>query len=292
MTANEMRYNFVVLYDKIVNLAAPGYEDGEFSVLLTNAENVFINTHYNPLGNKYKEGFENSEKRRKDLSYLTRNINQLSIVGTATSQTGVLPYGRFWKLPDDYLWTIEEHCAINYDLDTCSFVQPTWNNYNMVTNVVDTLSISLNTGAIEVSREEHVSVPSFAVKNYKIVPVKMITHSQYMANVRNPFKNPTYEDEGLVWRLDYSKSMTQNTTIINRHELITNKDFMVVSYNRRYISKPEPIIVDTINPGNQVSCKLDDYVHQEIVNIAVREASGITDPNTYQLKEVEVQKAE
>jgi len=178
----------------------------------------------------------------------------------------------FWILPDDYLWAIEEHCEINITSD-CTIMPPTWND----------------TG----SGQYKIKVPVFpGGYDYKIVPVKPITHDEYIVNIDNPFKQPTYKDEGLVWRIDYTKSPTYMTTVSNRHELITNKDFMVVRYNSRYIKRPDAIVVDTVNISNQVNCKLDESTHLEIVDIAVRIASGITDPNTYKLKDIQVQTSE
>lgn len=291
MTANEMRYYFLILYDKLANLAAPPYEDNELSKILTDAQEKYIKSHYHPRGNKYQEGFEFTEKRRKDLSYLTKNYNIDSSIGTITDQTGTLPYGMFWILPDDYLWAIEEHCEINITSD-CTIIPPIWKNPILdVPAWEDIGSDQYKTRSVKPVKP--IKVPVFpGGYDYKIVPVKPITHDEYIVNIDNPFKQPTYKDEGLVWRIDYTKSPTYMTTVSNRHELITNKDFMVVRYNSRYIKRPDAIVVDTVNILNQVNCKLDESTHLEIVDIAVRIASGITDPNTYKLKDIQVQTSE
>ena len=45
MTANEMRYEFMVVYDKITNQAAPGYTDAEVSVFWSGtADELCINS--------------------------------------------------------------------------------------------------------------------------------------------------------------------------------------------------------------------------------------------------------
>jgi hypothetical protein len=246
------------------------------SVLLTKAQLIYVKTHYNPKGNKYGQGFENSEKRRKDLSELTRTYKQNALTGTATVQTDVLPYARFWLLPDDFMWTIEEHCTISVTT-TCMLVEPTWIN----------VLIDKGTQTFEL-------VPQYVLPRgltWKEAPIKPITHDQYMANVNNPLKNPTYQDEGLVWRTDYSRDLIISNTN-KRHELICDYGWGVVEYYARYIRKPDDIVVDTVTPANQVDCALDDMGHPDIVDIAVRIAAGITLPQEYQLKEAEVQKNE
>ena len=55
MTAQEMRDLFLILYDKITNLAAPGYSDGEISDFLNKAQLQFVKHRYSEKGKK-KEG--------------------------------------------------------------------------------------------------------------------------------------------------------------------------------------------------------------------------------------------
>ena len=72
MTANEFADRLELHFNKIANNDAPGYEDAEWSVLLTKAEERFFLQNYAGT-NKLREGFEETEKRRKDLSELTSN---------------------------------------------------------------------------------------------------------------------------------------------------------------------------------------------------------------------------
>ena len=58
MTSAEMQEEFLILYDKITNFDAPGYEDDEISRFLTKAQERLVLHIMNPLGNKYVTGFE------------------------------------------------------------------------------------------------------------------------------------------------------------------------------------------------------------------------------------------
>lgn len=114
MTANEMAYRFEVSFDKITNFDSPGYEDSEVSILLNQAQERFLLQTYSGT-NKFKEGFEETEKRRKDLSELTAN----SIITTASAtQTGTLPNGTLYDLPTNFIYAIKEEVVISSD-DEC-----------------------------------------------------------------------------------------------------------------------------------------------------------------------------
>ena len=237
MTAQEMRDLFLILYDKITNLAAPGYSDGEISDFLNKAQLQFVKHRYSEKGNKYQEGFEQTEKRRKDLVQLTRNIEAT----LSTDQTGVSPNGYFYDLPKGYMYSLREEATITSS-DDCF--------------------------------------------NGKRIYVKPITHDEYAINLDNPFKKP---DKTVVWRLDFSypSASTSSTLSTKRHELVTDGTYTIGTYHVRYL-----IIPSNINVTDDIGSELDPSVHEEIVDIAVRIASGITDPGSYQLKLMEQQQGE
>jgi hypothetical protein len=182
MTSNEQAILVLEIVDKELSYSAPHISDIELSNLLTVSQDEFVKSKYTKLGNKYQQGFENTEKRRKDLAQLVKgatisydnNTNQYSILyqdGTTETiddtnlffhNSIVKPNGSLWKLPQDSLWVINEEI--------------TWNT---------------NDPCYQDLRIE----------------VKPITHDEYNKNVRNTFKKP-YEE--LVWRLDYSREFNNN----------------------------------------------------------------------------------
>lgn len=237
MTAIEMRDLFLILYDKVTNLAAPGYEDQEIEGFLNKAQLQFVKQRYHSRGNKYQEGVESTEKRRKDLSELTRNAELLGGVSNSSDQTGVLPNGEFFDLPDSFLYTLMEEVTINHD-DECY--------------------------------------------NGNRIKVKPITHDEYNAYISNPWKKP---DETTAWRLDFSSDPTGAQEI--RHEIVVGDNISVDRYYVRYIKNPSLISV-----VNGIDSEINESVHEEIVDIAVRIATGITDPQAYQYKVQEQQATE
>lgn len=236
MTALEMHKEFLILYDKITNFDAPGYTPEELSRFLSKAqERVFFDS-YHPLSNKFREGFEQTEARRKDLQELV--IPNFALTATA-SQTGVLPNGKFYDLPTNCLFVVAEQ-VITSSSDLC--------------------------------------------KNNKRIRVKPITNDYYGINVNNPFKKPNINN--YVWRLDYQT---------RRHEIITDGTFDIANYYISYIKILNPIIIDSsiidgvTGPQN---CQLNAIMHRRIVDEAVKIATGVTDPQLYQIKTIEQQQGE
>jgi hypothetical protein len=103
---------------------------------------------------------------------------------------------------------------------------------------------------------------------YTPIMIKPISHSEYYQNVSNPYKKPwTNGTEGLVWRITYS---TDPSTNRKRHGLITDGSFNVTDYMLRYLKLPKDIVINTTNPGLQISSELDPSTHPTIVEIAIK----------------------
>ena len=236
MTNQDMKQEFLILYDKITNFDAPGYEDIEISVFLTKAQERIVLREYRSLGNKYQEGFEGTEMRRKELNELTKGI---TISVASASQINALPNGKFYDLPTDCMFVISEEITTE-STDSC--------------------------------------------KNGKRLMVKPTTHDEYAINVKNPFKKPSILR--YAWRLDYSGK---------KHELITDSSFSVAEYHLRYLKTLTPIVIggSTVDGATgPLDCLLNPILHKRIVDEAVKIATGVTDPEKYQIKSVEQQAGE
>ena len=79
MTVQEMSQEFDILWDNIMSGIAPGLNEYEKSVFLTQAQEEIVKNYFNPKGNKYGEGSEDSKKRIIDFSTL---ITTTSVTGT------------------------------------------------------------------------------------------------------------------------------------------------------------------------------------------------------------------
>jgi len=110
LTAADMKTEFLIGYDRVSSSAAPGYDNDEISLFLNKAQERIIKTRYRQL-NKYREAFEQTEKRRKDFSELIRDaVDGAGTLNTSISvnQNGILPNGKFFDLPADFMYSISE----------------------------------------------------------------------------------------------------------------------------------------------------------------------------------------
>ena len=72
MDHREFLNRFNVEYDNIMSNAAPGLNGYEISIFLTKGQDEILKNYFNPLGNKYKEGFDGSPKRQIDFSKIIK----------------------------------------------------------------------------------------------------------------------------------------------------------------------------------------------------------------------------
>lgn len=117
----------------------------------------------------------------------------------------------------------------------------------------------------------------------KEITVKPVKHDEYLANINNPYKQP-YED--LVWRMDISRlthAVGVSSSTSKRTELILPSTYTLDTYRVRYLSTPPSIVVDEIDPTNQVHCILNETLHREIVDEAVIIAQAATMKEGYQI---------
>lgn len=253
MYANSMKFAFMLKFDAMFEFSAPAYDDRQISWLLTTAQNrVFLDKYYTP-SNKYQRGFEADEKRRRDLEQL---IKQAKWTAPATS------------VPADSL-TVLSGVTEGHPNGTF-FSLPD----KFLYAIEETAKLKKDT---TVTRE---------------IPVKPVTHDQYIANINNPFKKPY---ANLVWRMDYSRQ-TQATGDIEaggvdysrkRTELIAPDGYTIEEYRLRYLQMPPNIVVDEYAPENQVHCILDETLHDLIVDTAVTMAKASVKPNEYQIADKE-----
>jgi hypothetical protein len=98
MTKQEFLTRFYLEADKISTLSGPGYKPTELEKFATIAQEALVLERYTP-NNKYREGFEETEKRVQDLGELV-TIKQIT---PATTSSLNLPNGVFCTLPNTQL---------------------------------------------------------------------------------------------------------------------------------------------------------------------------------------------
>lgn len=106
----EFSNEFDVLYNNIMSNAAPGLNEYEKSVFLTKGQEEIVKNYFNPKGNKYGEGMDDSPKRQVDFSELIK-------VAKGTPNT-ISPLtfdkrAKVFDLPSDLFIVINEAVSTN-----------------------------------------------------------------------------------------------------------------------------------------------------------------------------------
>jgi hypothetical protein len=116
MTTKEFSNEFDILYNSIASNQAPGLDLYEKSVYLSKAQLQIIKNYFNPLGNKYKKGFEQNSSRRAGLRELVySHTSKNSILDSPHSiQEGSI----FFTLPNNLYLIVQESAKLISD-DPC-----------------------------------------------------------------------------------------------------------------------------------------------------------------------------
>lgn len=114
----------------------------------------------------------------------------------------------------------------------------------------------------------------------RVVPKR---EDEYSIQIHNPLKRPAVIGSAgdLVWRIFNGDDGTANKV-----DIITDGTFTIGSYFLTYYKQSADIIPVTagdLSTTVQSDSELNNSCHEEIVEIAVRIASGVTTPQDYQI---------
>lgn len=240
MTANEMWQLVLVEYEKLNSAGAPGIQQPEANIILTNAQYHFVHTRISAMLNVKKEGLEETEIRMQGLSPLIASAS----ISTFTTSADNLPNGVFATLPLDFMYSILERCII--DKNDCKLNEPA------------------DLPVFVITHNEYTRSRSNPFKKPYFNGTEGLVWRISFTRANTGFNSQT------TTSLNGYSYITGQTG--KRHELITDGTFNIVNYSLRYLTLPKPIKVDLINnpPTQMQNCELDEHTHRPIVDIAVK----------------------
>lgn len=118
MTTAEFSHEFDIAYNSIASNSAPGIDVYEKSVYLTRAQLEIVNNYFNPKGNKYQTGFEQSSKRRVDLRELVKG--EVSVTAAAGNSDDRISeeLSQMYRIKNDVFLIIQEKAKVS-STDAC-----------------------------------------------------------------------------------------------------------------------------------------------------------------------------
>lgn len=125
MSTSEFSNEFDVLYNNIMSNAAPGLNEYEKSVLLTKAQEEIVKNHFEPLGNKYGQGLDDSPKRQIDFSELIK-VGE-GVLNTSAPTITFDKRAKVYDLPSDLFLVINE--AVDTNAGTKQIIPISYTDY-------------------------------------------------------------------------------------------------------------------------------------------------------------------
>lgn len=300
MEIQEFSNGFDILYNNIMSNAAPGLNEYEKSFFLTKAQDEILRNYFNPKGNKYQEGFDDSQKRQIDFSNLmksqsitstigdngqinvaTINSNKVTIIGVKDSLNATIDFNTL--TPGTYALSNITTYTAKITISSKDYILTFDQDISGLTGSIVITAKQIAINKID-SRSQLYLFPTdimFVVNealittSNKLLTVVPLKFSEYSRLMSKPFKRPL---KNQAWRL--INSMTSSKTV----EVVTNIGDTVSIYNIRYVKRPKPIILANLADDYQdisingvsvmTPCELDPILHQEILERAVELAKA------------------
>lgn len=111
MNIASMHTQFKFQMDKLDSLNYPNFQENEIDLLLNQAQDALVKERYGK-NNLKKESFEETQKRTEDLKNIT--VNAVLTPGPVFPADGIDTTSRFFTLPTDHWFIIQERCVITY----------------------------------------------------------------------------------------------------------------------------------------------------------------------------------
>ena len=261
MTREEFYQEFNVLYNNINSNVVTGLSSYEISVFLTKGQEQLVKEYFNPLGNKYKQGFDDSAKRQIDFVNL---VAYTEIPVSAFPQT-IDSRAVAFVLPQDLLFIINEKLKIVYTYQE--------NNINK--------ALTKEAVILPITNSSYNSLMS--------KPFGEPLRKQAWRLLQSSARQAAYVIPNIFDRLkDNAFNITYKAALKSNVSYLTGP---IYTYKLRYIRKPRPIIVEPLvgeyqgltidgKVGNEViyngtsPCELNEEIHREVVQRAVEIAKG------------------
>jgi len=242
MTANEMRNLFKELYDG-ASAQEMGFDDIEVSRFLNLAKDIILSQKIFTFRNAQMEGFENSSKRDVELS----NLKMTATVWEDTVSGDWL----FRYYGTDFT---EQSVAITMHNDNMT-------NSNVVIFTIPDYVLYIVKDSSDIKQNGIM---------YRDVPVKNINEDNVNDKLKDPFSKP---DVTTLYRM-FSTIHDDDGTITRLVKIFLPENSILYRYNITFLRQSRDIIVDILEPNNQVNCDLHDVIHNDIVIKAVELAIG------------------
>lgn len=251
MNVTEFSQRWDLLYNNIASNSAPGLDEYEKSVFLTQAQQSVVLSLYSNAS----DGFEASEIVRKYLSRLVKPVDLLwdSSLEKELDDTSSL----LFKLPDDLMFIVYECILIDHDNIECD-------------DIVD---------VVPVKHDEYMRIRKNPFRGPTINRALRLDTGYVPEHTAGDTSLPESYSEIIV--CDYVKSHLHVKEIPVEGGIANETLTTYPCYRVRYIRKPNPIILDNFGSDTiegktgPMECELPETLHDLILKTAISNAYEI-----------------
>lgn len=302
MTIDEMHRRVLLKINEVGAFVNEDILPEEVDIFINDAIYEFVKQRFNPFGNKYRKGFEDSPKRMEDLRTLVTRTNYTS------AKKGTFTFGDYYtdimELPDDFMLPIAANVIVK---EGASIVErPQDYKTNIATYINSTTDLEIDTGDsndatyfesgdtvyvanendISISKKLTVETASEDAESTGIFTVTFTSEHGLSSDgfaFYNPQNTKRYiegtpdntrdvfakwiEHRDLYRMLDdpFNRPSARKPLYTMSNNLIygyATNTFIIDKFNLHYIKQPAKV-----DAGGSVDCDLPSTVHDEIVDL-------------------------
>ena len=286
-TVKEWSDAFDVLYNQVMSNSSAALDEYDKSIFLTKAQEEIVKNYFNPKGNKYQEGYDDTAKRQADFATLVKTT-------TLTTPSG---YSKFDTRSDAYVFPADYFIAINEQFQVVTngktypytIIPISYTTYNRVMQKPYKYPPKNQVWRLITGEQASSGVSvGYWQKTGQNNVAGSYTNASASSLPGGPYADITAAEED-GWSFvgtTVGGGQIPIVEIIGRFINGTSR-----TYKLRYIRRPNPIILvnlstidDTLSINGNVSastCELPEHIHEEILQRAVElaKAAYATDQN-------------
>ena len=180
MTVQEFSNEFDTLYNNISNNSAPGLDGYDKSVFLTKAQEEIVESYIEPMRNRFNIGFDENEKRKRDLSNLIQQgFTTTEIV--LDNNLKVNSQSKIFEIPADVMYIIDEYVGISESNEAVSIKPATYDEIDVLLrdsfrkpdfNNIEKYAFRLDKGTVENKRAVELILFNATINIYRYFYLK------------------------------------------------------------------------------------------------------------------------
>lgn len=286
-TVKEWSDAFDVLYNQVMSNSSAALDEYDKSIFLTKAQEEVVKNYFNPKGNKYQEGYDDTAKRQSDFATLVKSCSLEHLNNYAKFDTRSAAF----VFPPDFFIAINEQYQETVDNKTYPYtiIPISYATYNRLMQKPYKYPPKSQVWRL-ITGEQGTTNTGYWIKPGE-TPVEGDYDVEEIPEDADHHYETIEEAEADGWQY-FRVSSGNRVPIVEIIGRYTTSEYVTTYvYKLRYIRRPKPIILVNLNTVDNdltingertaTTCELPEHIHEEILQRAVElaKAAYATDQN-------------